>query len=327
MILSLTPAKLEQWSAFADSAPSPEPQGSVNRTLPPKPEPQAWLYGTARWDALRPEQRMEMLWLEHAHTISALIWFREGLTPLYTRLMTKYGERIAPEVRAYMNAFCAKEAEHTRVLRRYLDEAGLPLYERPDLIDLIPMIERVHPIAGILCTFLIEGSIAEMLRDAEGLDPYTRALCVRQQRDDARHLAFSRALCDSMLEDSSPATKARVSHLTRGYMGHAIRRFSYHPEIARYLSFDLALDAGDEETLEVVRRSENSRGLNRERFGALLEWVRGLGIVKPAYDWSNLDEGILPLAHFGRWSQNGPFSAVGRARKARAAAAQEAARV
>ena len=55
----------------------------------------------------------------------------------------------------------------------------------------------------------------------------------------------------------------------------------------------------------------------------MLAWVRHLGVVKPDWDWTT--DGRLPLAHFSRWSQNGPFTAVGRARKERLAqlAAQE----
>lgn len=305
MILSLNDAKLALWKMLE----------RVDRTVPPKREDHCWIYGTPQWEALTPEQRIELLWLEHAHTISTLIWFKEDLTPLYTRFLAKYGERISPEVREYMTAFCEEEAVHTRMFRRYLDAAGLPLYARPDLLGLIPMIEKVHPIAGIFCTYLVQGTIEEaaVLQDAEDLDPQTRRVMRRHHLAEARHLAFGKWLCESMLEEASHATKMRVGHLTRGYMGAAIRRLTYHPEISQYLSFDLGVDPNDIETLERIRRSENNTRLNQERYGPMLDWVRRLGIVKPTYDW--IADTMLPLAHFSRWSQNGPFSAAGVARR------------
>ncbi|MEO8378347.1 MAG: diiron oxygenase [Acidobacteriota bacterium] len=308
MILSLNEVKLGLWKTHE----------RVDRTLAPKREDHSWIYGTSYWDALTPDQRIELLWLEHAHTISALIWFKEGLSPLYTRLIEKYGERISPEVREHMVAFCEEESSHTRMFRRYLRAASLPLYERPDLLGLIPAIERVHPIAGILCTYLVQGAIEEatVRQDADHLDPQTRLVLRKHHLAEARHLAFGKWLCESVLEESSHATKMRTGHLTRGYMGAAIRRFTYHPEISQYLSFDLGIDPNDAEEIERIRRSDNNRRLNDERYGPMLEWVRRMGIVKPAYDWLAVAAGILPLAHFSRWSQNGPFSAAGAARRA-----------
>ena len=305
MILRFTEAKLELWNAFE----------RVDRSLQPKREDHGWIHGTPYWDALTDAQRLEMLWLEHAHTVSAIIWFKEELTPLYTRFLQKYGERIAPEVRAYMQEYCEEEAVHTRVFRRYLHAAALPLYERPDLLGLIPMIERVHPIAGIFCTYLVQGLVEEALlrQDAEHVEPRTRAVLYRHHLSEARHLAFGKWLCESTLEEASHATKMRTGHLTRGYMGAAIRRFTCHAEIARYLSFDLGVDLDDDEQIERLRLSPNNQRLNQERYGPMLAWVRRLGIVKPAYDWAT--EGMLPLAHFSRWSQNGPFSAAGVARR------------
>ena len=312
VVLTFTEPKLRLWHSA----------GRVDRSLPPKREDHAWLYGTPYWKALSGEQRLEMLWLEHAHTVSTIIWFKEELPALYTRYMQKFGERITAEVREYMNEFLAEEAGCTRMFRRYLDAAGLPLYERPDLLELIPAIERVHPIAGIFCTYVAQALVeqAALCQDAEHLEPQTRNVMRRHHLAEERHLAFGRLLCESMLEDSSKATKARTGHLTRGYMGNAIRRFTYHPEIGQYLSFDLGIDPNDGEELERLWRSENNVRLNAGRYGGILAWVRKLGIVKPDWDWTM--DGRLPLAHFSRWSQNGPFTAVGAARKARLAALQ-----
>jgi len=307
VILSLNEVKLGLWKTHE----------RVDRSLAPKREDHCWIYGTRYWDALTAEQRIELLWLEHAHTISALLWFKEALTPLYHRLIEKYGERISPEVRAHMTSFGEEEAVHTRMFRRYLLAADLPLYEQPELLGLIPAIERVHPIAGILCTYLVQGALEEAAtrQDADHLDPQTRLIMRRHHLAEARHLAFGKWLCESVLEDSSHATKMRTGHLTRGYMGSAIRRFTYHPEISQYLSFDLGIDPNDFEEIERIRRSDNNKRLNDERYGPMLEWVRRLGIVKPAYDWLGVAVGMLPLAHFSRWSQNGPFSAAGVARR------------
>src|SRR5215213_5300147 len=49
----------------------------VNRSIAPKREDHSWIYGTEYWDALTPEQRLELLWIENAQTPAAFIWLEE----------------------------------------------------------------------------------------------------------------------------------------------------------------------------------------------------------------------------------------------------------
>lgn len=259
----------------------------ANRAIAPKREDHGWIYGTKYWDALTPEQRIELLWLENAQTPAGFIWLEEGLSPLFIRLLHNFDGKIPDPIREYMMVFCKEEIVHTQMFRRYLKVAGLPVYERPEMMDFILDVEKMHPIVGILCTFLLEATAEEsaMRQEGPGIDPLTKQLYYEHHREEARHLAFGRWICESFFETASAQTKMMIGNVIRPTMSSAIPRFTYNPEISKYLSFDLGIDPNDSEEITRIRLSDNNRRVNAERYGPMLAWIKKLGIVDADYDW------------------------------------------
>jgi len=273
-------------------------KGGVNRAIAPKREDHGWVYGTPYWDALNAEQRIELLWLENAQTPAGFIWLEEGLSPLFIRLLHNFDGQIPDEIREYMMIFCKEEIVHTQMFRRYLKLAGLPVYERPEMMDFILEVEKMHPIVGILCTYLLEATAEEsaMRQEGPGIDPLTRQLYYEHHREEARHLAFGKWICESFFEKASPQTKAMIGGVIQPTMSSAIPRFTYNPEISKYLSFDLGIDPTDSAEITRIRLSANNRRVNAERYGPMLAWIKKLGIVDPAYDWFDPVAGPPQLA-------------------------------
>lgn len=276
----------------------------VDRNALPKAEDQAWLYGTPEWDALNAGEKREMLWNESAQIASDFIWLKEGLSQLFTRMIDRFGARVPEEIRAAMEAFRARQLVYAEMFRRYLDAANLPLVPRPEFMDFVAQIERNHPIGGLLCTFAMESSLAETARRMNGTDALTREVYAANDVEERRHLAFAKSLCEHAIHSATMIeTKVRIGYLVRGYMKVVMQRLTFNAP-------------ADRATLRRIWRTENNLRLNRERCGAVLAWIKELGLVPAHYDWSEIDESALPLVHFTR--QKGLRRAAVEARKATA---------
>ena len=265
----------------------------VNRSIAPKREDHSWIYGTEYWDRLTPEQRLELLWIENAQTPAAFIWLEEGLSPLFIRLLHNFNGQFPEPIREYMMVFCKEEIVHTQMFRRYLKVAGLPRFKRPQFMDFVVDVEKMHPIVGILITFLLEATAEEqaMRQEGPGIDPLTRQLYFEHHREEARHLAFGRWICESFCETAPPQVKMMIGTALRATMSISMPRFTYNPEISEYLSFDLGIDPNDQALIDRIRRSPNNQRLNEERYGSMLAWIKKLGLVPEDYDWFDAVEG------------------------------------
>jgi hypothetical protein len=259
----------------------------IDRSIAPKRHDHSMVYGTPYWDRLTEEQRIELLWVEVAQTASAFIWLEEGLSPLFIGLLHRNRTQMPEAIYEYMLLFCKEELVHTQMFRRWLKLANLSVYERPDFMQFIDELVEMHPVAGVLCTYLTEGIAEEtaIRQEGPGIEPLTRQMFFEHHREELRHLAFGRWVCESFFATVGPQTKAQIGMLVRGFMGTIVPLYTYNPEITRYLSFDLGIDPNDTETIDRIRRSANNERLNHERFGPMLEWVKKLGLASPEYQW------------------------------------------
>jgi P-aminobenzoate N-oxygenase AurF len=269
-------------------------ENGIDRALKGKRDDHSWIYGTEYWDRLTPEQRHELCWVENAQTVSFFIWLEEGLNPLFIRLLHKSGNRIPEHIREYMMIFCKEEIVHTQMFRRYLRNAKLPLFTRPAVMAFIEELVNMHPVAGVLCTYLVEGLAEEaaMRQQGPGVDPVTTKMYYEHHVEEARHLAFGKWICESFFAMAPPEAKEQLGYLVRAYMSVLVPLFTYNPEISQYLSFDIGIDPNDAETIARVQRSEHNRKVNDERYGGMLAWIKKLGVAPPEYSW--YDPVVLP---------------------------------
>lgn len=259
----------------------------VDKSLPPKRRECSNIYGTRHWDVLTEVQRIEMLWQEVALSASQFIWLEEALNPLFFRLLHRHHRRVPPAIREYMVIFCREEIVHTQMFRRYLKLAGLPVYGAPDIQYFFEELVSMHPAVGVLCVYLGEALAEEavMRQQGPGIDPLTRQLFYEHHREEARHLAFGRAICEAFFERAPLRAKERMGQLIRGMMSSLVPEYTYGAEIARHLTFDIGIDPDDKEEIRRVQLSPNNRRLTDECWGHLLSWLKRMGLAAPDYDW------------------------------------------
>lgn len=260
----------------------------VNRTMLPKRVDSAWTYGTPYWDKLTEEQRKELVWQENARDASMFIWLEETLPTLFGLYINKNREQLTDQIYEYMMIFSKEEIIHTLMFRRYMKVADLQLFPPPNgLYDLfVNQLPNMHPIAGVLCTYLVE-NVAEMgalhATDFDSVEPNTRQLYRAHHFEEARHLAFGRWLTESYVAEAPPEVVAKLGGLARSFMSRLIPQYTYNEEISSRLSFDLGINTS--EAVDAVRRSPNNQRINAERFDEMLNWMKELGLAPRDYQW------------------------------------------
>ncbi|HEX6738553.1 MAG TPA: hypothetical protein VF310_09790, partial [Vicinamibacteria bacterium] len=143
------------------------------------------------------------------------------------------------------------------------------------------------PVVGVLCVYLGEAIAEEavMRQDGPGIDPLSKQLFMEHHKEEARHLAFGRAISESFFEGAGPEAKGKIGFLVRSFMSSLVPEFTYSQEISDHLTFDIGIDPKDTEAIRKVRLSPNNQRLNQERWGALLAWIKRQGLAPAEYDW------------------------------------------
>jgi hypothetical protein len=259
----------------------------IDRSIAPKRADHCSIYGTRHWDALTEEQRLEVLWQENAQAASQFIWLEEALGPLFIRLLHKHHGRVPDPIREYMMIFSKEEIVHTQMFRRYLKLAGLPVYGSPEIQYFLEKLVDYPPVVAILCVYLGEAIAEEavMRQDGPGIEPLSKQLFMEHHKEEARHLAFGRWICESYFDKAPAEAKAKIGFLVRAFMSSLVPEFTYSEEISEHLKFDIGIAPDDKEEIQRVRLSPNNRRLNQERWGGLLSWIKRLGLAPAEYDW------------------------------------------
>jgi hypothetical protein len=257
---------------------------AVDRARLPKPVEQCWIYGTPYYDMLAPEQRHELLWKETARDVSMFITLEQTIPPLYIGYINQYQGELTPEVYEYLMLFSKEEIVHTLVFQHYMKLGNLPQFAPPDgLHDLLAkQLPAMHPVAGIICTLLIEwlAELAAMYASqGEDIEPMTRSLFYQHHLDESRHIAFGRWIAESYFEKSPQEDAARMKQLMRGVLARLVPQFTYNPEIARHTSYVFPIKCADQDAIEAVRKSAANTALNEMRFAPMFNWLRKLEVV------------------------------------------------
>ncbi|WMW81546.1 diiron oxygenase [Undibacterium cyanobacteriorum] len=256
----------------------------VDRNQVPKMIEHSWLFGTPYFDALDAAQKHEVLWLENARDVSMFITLEQTLPPLYVGYLNTYAGKMSPAVYEYLMIFSKEEIVHTLMFQRYMKMANLPLFAPADgLYELLTQqLPKMHPVAGIICTLLIEW-VAELsamyVSQASSVDPLTREMFRAHHVDEARHIAFARWVGESFFEKASEEDAAKMRALMRGLMARLIPQFTYNPEIAAHTSFIFPIASDDEEAIEQVRNSPANLAKNEACFAPIYNWLHKLEVM------------------------------------------------
>lgn len=250
----------------------------IDRTRLPKDPDHLWIKGTPFHDALTEEQRLELAWIETARDISMFIWLEQTIPPLYMGYVTRYHDRISPELQEYLMIFSKEEIVHTMTFKRFMEKAGLRMFSPPvGLYELLTeTLPKMAPAVGVLFTLLIEW-VAELsamhTSQGEDVEPMTRTLFREHHYDEARHIAFGRWIGESYFETAGEEEAEQVRAMSRRIFPRLIDMFTYNPEVALHTSFEFPVAPTEADKIEQVWRSEHNARLNAKRFAEIYAWV------------------------------------------------------
>jgi hypothetical protein len=261
---------------------------SCDRSRWPKRPEACWIYGTPAWDALSPQQRVEMAWLETARDVSMFIWLEQALPPLFMGYINKQGPLLEDYMKDYLLVFSKEEIVHIQVFRRYMALTGLPTFNPPEgFYELyVEKMPQLPPLFGILMTLLVEW-VAEntaMHAVAAGhVDPLTRQLFQLHHREELRHISFARWVIGSLVAELPEGERAGLRSFVEPIIDRVVRQSSVNREMALRAPFDVGFRYDDEAAVEAVRLTPNNRRINAERYGPVIDWLRRTGLVGPKF--------------------------------------------
>jgi len=270
----------------------------VDFSMNPKRPDHSWIYGTKYWDALTEPQRIQMMWKETAMNVSMFIWLEATLPDMFMGYLHDYRDKVPGPIHEYMMLFSKEEIVHILMFRRYLKMTGLEQFEAPGVLDFLKTLKTMHPIAGVLCTYLVESTAEEAAMlgsEGPGVDPLTRTMWKSHHFEEARHLAFGKWICEEFLQKASEETKFKLGYLARALMSTVVPQFTYSAEISKYLDFDIGISPDDAAEIDQVRRSANNQRINQLRYGPMLDWMKRVGLADADYDYF---DPVQPLPSF-----------------------------
>ena len=259
-------------------------KNGIDFSKPPKEMDQLWIADTPYEAQLSDQQKTELAWKETARDVSMFIWLEQTLPPLYVGYVHKNMGKLSKEVEEYLMVFSREEIVHTLVFKRYMEMAGLDLFEPPELLYhlLSEVLPTLPPPLGIMVTLMLEWvAEAGAIHGTQGaeIDPLTRELFKQHHVEELRHIAFGRWVAESFMETADEPQRQQAKAMLREVYNKIVANFSFNREIARHVSFDFPADVSDDAIVTAIQTSERNIALNKERFGQMNDWLTRLGII------------------------------------------------
>ena len=175
------------------------------------------LYGTPMWDAMTPEQRVELSRHEVASIASVGLWFELILMQLMVREL--YDQDPRTERTQYALTEIGDECRHSLMFGRAIARCGVPAYGATPHVHRLGrgfkmLAGGVSAYASILVAEeILDRWQRELMKD-ERVQPITRMVARIHVLEEARHMTFAREEVQRKLEGISKAQLVVQQHLT-----------------------------------------------------------------------------------------------------------------
>jgi P-aminobenzoate N-oxygenase AurF len=166
------------------------------------------LYGTALWDGLTPEQRIELSKHEIASIMSVGLWFEIVLIQMLTRYAFNLDPRAAHT--QYALTEIGDETRHSIMFARTAERLGVPRYGVPKAIHNAAKIYGATAggpsmFASVLVAEETTDRLQRSMMDDEGIQPLIRAVNRIHVVEEARHVRFAREEVSRLMPTLSAA--------------------------------------------------------------------------------------------------------------------------
>ena len=252
------------------SAPLAEGKGFL-------PEHRCSLYGTALWEQLSPQQRLELRKHEAASLLGVGIWFESLLMRMLAKLAC-HGDPASRHVQ-YVLAEIAEECRHSIMFARVIERMGTPVYGPPRharaMGDLLFALARGPALWGaILIGEEITDRFQREMMDDETIQPLARMVNRIHIMEEARHIGFARAELTRRAAELSRA-ELPFQRLLLAHTGFVLSRSLISPDVYRSVGLDP----------QVARRAALANPYHQQtiRFGGekVMAFLDDAGLVGP----------------------------------------------
>ncbi|MGH3677558.1 MAG: AurF N-oxygenase family protein [Mycobacterium sp.] len=235
------------------------------------------LYGTAIWDEMTREQRIELSRQEFVNTLSAGIWFENILNQALLRKMMHQD----PTARAthYELTELGDETRHMIMFGKAIEHVGAKpvqprLYQRM-FINGLPWVFRgsVLWVAALIGEEIFDSLQRQMMDDPE-LQPMVQRLMRIHVTEEARHIQFARDGLRKRAPNLRRLNRLWVSNLNGA--GGLFFRYLFTNKVPYYR---IGLDA--REARRVARRSPHRREVQVAGFAPLAAFLEEVGLMGP----------------------------------------------
>ncbi len=215
------------------SAPLAEGKGFI-------PEHRCSLYGTALWEQLSPQQRLELRKHEAASVLGAGIWLEFMLMRMLAKL-AYHGDPASRHVQ-YALAEMADECRHSTMFARLIERLGTPVYGPPRRVqamgNLLPALARGPAMWGaVLIGEEITDRFQREMVDDETIQPLMRMVNRIHIMEESRHIGFARA---ELARGVAKLSRAELpwQRLLLARTGFIVSRSLISPDVYRPVGLD-----------------------------------------------------------------------------------------
>lgn len=200
------------------------------------------LYGTALWDRLSEEQRMELSRHEIASIMSVGLWFEVVLMQVLLRDVYVQDARQART--HYALTEIADECRHSTMFGKLLAVQGMPAYGP---LPRVRRLGRLHPLLGTGATAFAATLIGEepadrfqrAMIDDDRIQPLVRMVSRIHVTEEARHVSFARDEVRRTAARLTP-TKRRIAQALIAESAFVMMRSLVRPEVYAAVGVDPA---------------------------------------------------------------------------------------
>ncbi|TDV50976.1 AurF N-oxygenase family protein [Actinophytocola oryzae] len=204
------------------------------------PEERVSLYGTALWDRLTPEQRLELAKHEIGSITSVGLWTEIVLMQLLARYAADLDPR-SPHMH-YALTEIGDETRHAIMFGKGLTKLGLPAYGPPRAVRLPAkvfgaVIGGPAMFASVLVVEETTDRLQRSMLDDESIQPMIRMINRIHVVEEARHVRYAREeLVRGVAKLRGPALE--LHRLVTAVVAHTVVNVIVHPAVYRSVGLD-----------------------------------------------------------------------------------------
>ncbi|PTR24858.1 para-aminobenzoate N-oxygenase AurF [Rhodococcus sp. OK519] len=233
------------------------------------------LYGTAMWDELTDEQKIEVTKHEAASVSSVGLWFEILLMQMLLRDV--YGRDKHSRHVQFALTEVADECRHSVMFARAGEKFGMPDYGPITFIHKAGrlwggLFRGANAYASVMAAEEILDMMQRDFMKDERVQPITRTVSKIHVLEEARHIRFAREEVTRRLEGASRARRAfeRVSTAATVYF---VMKSMIHPDVYANAGLD------KERALEVARANKYHHDKIRTSGSKLMSFLDSVGLV------------------------------------------------